>query len=231
MPSGPQKTTELLSTRVHAAPVERRGRLTIGLYNSYDPTRFAEAHRRALARAGTVAWAFDANLVAFGFPFKDLATRVEEELDVGRPGRIADWVADSTTIGSEGKHFITLAQEGRFHVEDHPKRGFPPQYGTTVLATSRVPREENTPVRVLVELLQSGRPLLLVIGLGPHGTPKRIEKHAKHRWDLTGKGISMETCTAIGAAPAILHAHMDHLDRDASSGPNTSTGPKEQSPP
>lgn len=203
----------------------RRGRLTIGLYNSYDPTRFAEAHRRALARAGAVAWAFDANLATFGFPFQDLAKRVDEELDVARPERIARWVAESTTIGSEGKHYVALAEKGRFHVEDLPKKGFPPQYGTTVLATSRVPDEENTPTEVLVEQLQSGRPLLLVIGLGPHGTPKRIEKHARHRWDLTGKGVSLETCTAIGAAPAILFAHLQHRTRHPTAPPGAGGRP------
>ena len=28
------------------------GRMTIGLYNTYDPTKFREAHRRVLARSG-----------------------------------------------------------------------------------------------------------------------------------------------------------------------------------
>ncbi|MBO5669162.1 MAG: DUF531 family protein, partial [Candidatus Methanomethylophilaceae archaeon] len=35
-----------------------KGRITIGLYNSYDPKRFAEAHRRAIARAGGLAMSF-----------------------------------------------------------------------------------------------------------------------------------------------------------------------------
>lgn len=196
--------------------VARTGRLTIGLYNSYDPTRFVEAHRRALARAGATAWAFEANLVAFGFPFEHLAQREGEEFDPGQPVKIADWVADTTTIGSEGEHYVDLAEAGRFHIEEHPRRGFPPQYGTTVLATSRVPHAENTPTKDLVQMLASGRPLLLVIGLGPHGFPKRIEKHAKLRWDITDKGISLETCTALGAAPAILHAllkEQGHTDK------------------
>src|SRR5207249_8391324 len=47
-------------------PQVARGRITLGLYNSYDPVRFAEAHRRAIARAAPIALAFDANLATFG---------------------------------------------------------------------------------------------------------------------------------------------------------------------
>jgi len=55
-----------------------QGRMTIGLYNSYDRVKFHEAHRRALARAGPVALAFDANLATFGFPYeKDLGTPLQ----------------------------------------------------------------------------------------------------------------------------------------------------------
>jgi len=49
--------------------MSRLGRPTIALYNSYDPKNFREAHRRALARAGRLALAFDLNLATFGFPF------------------------------------------------------------------------------------------------------------------------------------------------------------------
>ena len=42
-----------------APTMSRLGRATIALYNSYDPTKFREAHRRALARAGPLALAFD----------------------------------------------------------------------------------------------------------------------------------------------------------------------------
>jgi uncharacterized protein len=182
------------------------GRLNLGLYNSYDPTRFTEAHRRALARAGAVASAFEANLVSFGFPFKELAQREGETFDPGKPLVVARWVADSTSIGSDGEHFVALAEQGRFHIEELPRRGFPPQYGSVTLATSRVAPEDNAKETELVAELAHGRPMLLVIGLGPHGFPRRLERHAKRQWDLTRKQVSLETCTAMGAAPAILHA-------------------------
>src|SRR5882762_8049469 len=90
-----------------------RGRMTIGLYNSYDPVRFAEAHRRALARAGPIAMAFDANLATFGFPYdKDLRTPLE----------IVRWVSGTTSIGEGGKYLVELAEAGRFQTFDFPKK-------------------------------------------------------------------------------------------------------------
>src|SRR5438552_7704209 len=88
-----------------------RGRMTIGLYNSYDAVRFAEAHRRAIARAAPVALAFDANLATFGFPYqKDLRT----------PREIAAWVSGTTSIGEAGKYLRDLAEAGRFIAFDFP---------------------------------------------------------------------------------------------------------------
>ena len=63
------------------------GRVTIALYNSYNPTKFMEAHRRALARAGALAMAFNFNLVTFGFPFPE---------GPGTPKELAEWVAMTT---------------------------------------------------------------------------------------------------------------------------------------
>src|SRR5207245_2306712 len=91
--------------------------MTLGLYNSYDPVRLAEAHRRAIARAAPIALAFDANLAAFGFPF---------EKDLRTPEDIAAWVSGTTSIGEAGKHLRELAQRGRFQPFDVPKRGSRP---------------------------------------------------------------------------------------------------------
>lgn len=191
----------------------REGRLTLGLYNSYDRTRFAEAHRRALARIGTVAAAFDCNLVTFGFPYEHLEAR--QGIDLDDPRAVAGHIADSTTIGEGGKHFVALAEAHRFHIESLPVKGFPPQYGRPVLATSRVPKTQTATGRGLAQRLATGEPLLLVIGLGPHGFPKALEKVVPDRWDLTGRGISLETCTALSAAPAILTAHLEWLRTEA----------------
>src|SRR5437879_13180259 len=92
--------------------------MTTVLYNSYDPARFAEAHRRAIARAAPIALAFDANLATFGFPF---------EKDLRTPEDVAAWVSGTTSIGEAGTYLRELAHRGRFLTFAFPKRGFPQQ--------------------------------------------------------------------------------------------------------
>src|SRR3989442_4718451 len=90
-----------------------QGRMTLGLYNSYDPVRLAEAHRRAIARAAPIALAFDANLAAFGVPF---------EKDLRTPEYIAAWVSGTTSIGEACKYLREFAQLGGFQKFQFPKR-------------------------------------------------------------------------------------------------------------
>lgn len=177
-----------------------RGRMTIGLYNSYDPVKFHEAHRRALARAGPVALAFDANLATFGFPYaKDLDTPLD----------IVAWIAGTTSIGEEGKYLKELAEGGRFQAFDFPKRGFPPQLGEVVVTTNRPDAKKAADAKTLADLLLHGRSILLVFGLGPRGLDDReIYPLGRYHFDLTGRGLSLETATALGAAPALIWAHL-----------------------
>jgi len=166
------------------------GRVTIGLYNSYDPVRFHEAHRRALARAGPLALAFDCNLATFGFPF---------ERDLETPVEIANWLSSTTTIGESGAYLVELAQKGRFSCFDFPKRGFPPQLGTVIVTTRKPSPKKSVTAQEVRALVESGASMLLVFGLGPHGLPREVFDTAKGHVDITGRGYSLETCTALGA--------------------------------
>jgi len=176
------------------------GRLTIGLFNSYDTVRFAEAHRRAIARAAPVALAFDANLATFGFPYsRDLSTPIE----------IASWLSGTTSIGEQGKYLQDLAAAGRFMSFPFPDRGFPPQLGEVVITTSRPDPKRAVTSQMLADRLRTGMSLLLVFGLGPKGLEhQKVHSLARYDFDLTGRGISLETATAIGAAPAVIAAHL-----------------------
>jgi hypothetical protein len=177
-----------------------RGRMTIGLYNSYDPVKFAEAHRRALARAAPVALAFDANVAAFGFPF---------ERELRTPQAIAAWVAETTSIGEEGRYLRELADAGRLLTFDFPKRGFPPQLGEVVMTTNHPHGNKAVDAAFLAQLLEAGRSFVLVFGLGPHGLEDSdVLDLGRYHFDLTGRGIVLETATAIGAAPASIAAHL-----------------------
>lgn len=174
--------------------------MTLGLYNSYDRVKFHEAHRRALARAGPVALAFDANLATFGFPY---------DPDLGTPLQIVDWVAGTTSIGEDGKYLKELAAAGRFQAFDFPRKGFPPQLGEVVVTTNRPDAKKATNAEVLAGLLKHGTSILLVFGLGPRGLDDReIYPLGRYHFDLTGKGLSLETATALGAAPALIVAHL-----------------------
>ena len=174
--------------------------MTLGLYNSYDPVRFHEAHRRALARAGPVALAVDANRATVGFPYaKDLDPPVE----------IVEWVAGPTSIGEGGKYLKELAAGGRFACFDFPRKGFPPQLGEVVVTTNRPDPRKATTARQLAGLLKHGSSVLLVFGLGPRGLDDReIYPLGRFHFDLTGRGLSLETATALGAAPALIAAYI-----------------------
>ncbi len=178
----------------------RRGRLTIGLYNSYDPRRFREAHRRALARAGPLALAFDANLATLGFPFPD---------DLSRPAEVAEWVASGTSIGEDGGYLKSLSAAGRFQSFPAPGKGFPPQLGEPVTTTSRPREGREAGVSEVAAILEEGGSVLLVFGLGPHGLPRKVAEIARSDLDVTGRRMSLETCTALGAVVAAIAARTD----------------------
>jgi hypothetical protein len=171
------------------------GRLTIGLYNSYDPVKFHESHRRALARAGPLALAFDCNLATFGFPYdKELSTPIE----------IAEWVSTTTSIGESGSYLKELAQKGRFSVFDFPGKGFPPQLGEAIITTRKPEKAKAIIASEVRDMLGSGRSVVLLFGLGPRGLPKEVFAMSQKHLDITGRGLSLETCTALGAVTGSL---------------------------
>jgi len=171
------------------------GRATIGLFNSYDPVKFREAHRRALARAGPLALAFDCNLATFGFPYDGT---------LSSPSEVAAWISESTSIGEGGEYLVKLAASGRFSTFDFPKKGFPPQLGEIIITTRKPdPSLTTTPASVR-DMLDSGRSVTLVFGLGPHGLPRKVMDMGAKHLDITDRQMSLETCTALGAVVAVI---------------------------
>lgn len=207
------------------------GRLTLGLYNSYDARRFHEAHRRALVRAAALALAFDANLALFGFPFDDLAahqgrtveqrsSRAREqgrrgvtgdEVDLRTPQAIAAFVAGTTSVAAEMAPLVELAQQGRFSTFELPKKGFPPQLGVVVLTTEHAACPKDTSARAIARDIVDGKSQLLVFGLGPQGTPPDVRGMAAWEFDVTGGNHGLETATAMGACVAAVRAHVEAL--------------------
>jgi hypothetical protein len=176
-----------------------KGRITIGLYNSYDPRQFREPHRRVIARVGGLAMAYDMNLALFGFPFPE---------EIKEPKELANFVAGTTSIGSHGDYFMDLAEEGRFLSFPYPAKGYPPQLGIPILTTSKPDPKKQITLKQTAEMVMNGQSILLVFGLGPHGLPKDAASVMKMNLDITKGGYSLETCTALGAVTGALYAAM-----------------------
>ncbi|MCZ7357864.1 MAG: DUF531 domain-containing protein [Candidatus Methanoperedens sp.] len=166
--------------------------LTLGIVNTYDKIKVHEAHYRSIARAAPVAYAFGFNLALFDYPFRMTA----EEL--------VSFVKDKTTIGSSGKYLEELFRSGRFFVFDLPEKGFQPQFGSPVVTTSHPAPGKKTDVHTIAENVNKRKSFLFLIGLGHKGLPRELFEMAEFHLDITSRGVSLETCTAIGAVPAII---------------------------
>ncbi len=166
--------------------------LTLGLVNTYDKIKVHEAHYRSIARAAPVAYAFGFNLALFDYPFRMSA----EDL--------VNFVKDKTTIGGSGKYLEALFRAGKFFVFELPEKGFQPQFGAPVVTTSHPVKNKEIHLQVLAELINKKKSFLFLIGLGHKGLPEELFDMVQHHLDITSKGVSLETCTAIGALPAII---------------------------
>lgn len=174
------------------------GRVTIALYNSYDPNHFHEAMRRAIARTAPLAYAFDYNVALFGFPFKAYRTKAGETPEPKTPQELAALVADSTSIGEAGGFLTQLAAEGRFQAYPYPDKGWPPQLATIVLADQEADPGKRIHLDELAHRSLEGESFTVLVGLGPRGVPQRIRDLAAHHLELTGRGVGLETATALG---------------------------------
>lgn len=169
--------------------------MTLGIMNMYDPKTMREPQRRAIARAGALAAAFEANLALFAFPMPS---------SVKTPEQLALWSGEKTTIGQDAEYFQRIAREGRVGLFDAPKAGFPPQLGTPIATTSNPRMGKTLTADAIAERLRGGESMLLVFGLGPHGLPQEIRKACAADFDVTEGGYSLETATALGAVTAAV---------------------------
>lgn len=187
-----------------------RGRLTLGLYNCYDPKQWHDIMRVTLARVGPVALAFDADVVTFGFPFLQARGRAALRTQALRTHHeIADFIATSTSIGEGGDDFRKLVELGRF--DAYPFEEPPGKLGRLVATTPQPDAPKATTPLDVAARMRQGEAHLLLFGLGPRGLPADVLAASLSHLEITGKGISMETATALGALPAMIHAHLMHM--------------------
>uniref|UniRef100_A0A7C3MBT8 DUF531 domain-containing protein n=1 Tax=Archaeoglobus fulgidus TaxID=2234 RepID=A0A7C3MBT8_ARCFL len=158
--------------------------ISICLVNTYDKLKKHEIHLRSIARAAPLCYAFNFHLALLDFPF----WKNEREL--------AEEVADYTTIGDDGRYLLKLAESGKLHLIDR----IPAHFGEIVATTSKPePSKSITP-----DVLSSFKSATFLIGLGRRGLPREMLSYAKYHLDVTRRGISLETCTAIGAIAMLL---------------------------
>ncbi len=161
--------------------------LTLCLVNTYDRIRLHEIHLRTIARAVPLCHAFDFHLALMYFDFWDS----EQAL-------VSD-VRDYTTIGEKGLYAEKLLERGWIHLIDNIQ----PQLGEVVATTSKPDGNKRLDIDDLRGLLSESA--VFLVGLGRKGLPEKLKKRAKYHLDITFRGISLETCTAIGAILTHLH--------------------------
>ncbi len=164
----------------------------MGLVNTYDRIKVLDAHYRAIARAAPICYAFGFNLALFDFPFNM------------EPDEMVDYVTDKTTIGESGKYLRLLHEGRRFYLSDLPKKGFQAHLGNPVVTTSKPEEKFRTTPQQLVDEIIRKRSFLILVGLGRKGLPKNMYQQSRYHLDITSCGVSLETCTAIGAIAANL---------------------------
>ncbi|RLI89134.1 MAG: DUF531 domain-containing protein [Archaeoglobales archaeon] len=154
------------------------------LVNTYDKLKQHEIHLRSIARAAPLCYAFDLHLALFDFPFWKNRSEVVEA------------VRNYTTIGEHGRYLEELNASGKFHLIE----SIPAHFGVLIATTSK-PEERK---EVGLEQVLSFPSATFLMGLGRKGLPKELMKKAKYHWDVTGRRISLETCTAMGVIAALV---------------------------
>ncbi|AEA46799.1 DUF531 domain-containing protein [Archaeoglobus veneficus] len=163
------------------------------LVNTYDKLKLHEIHLRSIARAAPLCYAFGLHLALLDFPFW-------KERD-----EVVKAVRDYTTIGEHGRYLEELDKSGKFHLIEK----IPAHFGVLVATTSK-PDEGK---RISTDDVPSLTSATFLMGLGRKGLPKELMKKAKYHWDVTGKGVSLETCAAMGVIAALVGCkHGGHKD-------------------
>ncbi|HNU62638.1 MAG TPA: DUF531 family protein [Methanofastidiosum sp.] len=158
-----------------------KGKVTICIVNTYDKLKWHDIHSRNIARAAPLCYYTGFDLCLFDFPFKeDYKEFLLKE------------VKENTTIGDGGKYIEELIKHGKIVATDDPNK----LKGVFISTTSKP--EKNCDLDTIAKNIREGDDSVLFIGLGRRGLPREIRKMTTCHLDITGEGISLETCTAIG---------------------------------
>lgn len=177
-PAPDATTTETKDASPSDVPVRPGKRHAFCLVDGYSGA-LGTPHLRAVARAAPLCVAFDIDLVLMGFPTDDVAALV-------------DLVDAETDVGEGEGYARRLLEADRLRLMPLDG-GVPTEWPGTPVATTPHPADDKA---VALDTVRG--PIALLVGLGKNGLPRRILDAAPHHHELTGRGISMETATAMG---------------------------------
>lgn len=158
-----------------------KGKITICLVNTYDKLKWHDIHSRNVARAAPLCFYAGFDLCLFDFPFKDDYKEF-----------LLKEVKENTTIGEGGKYIEELIKHGKLIAIDDPKK----IKGVFISTTSKP--DKSCDFNNITKNIIEGDDSVFFIGLGRRGLPMEIRKMTTCHLDITGEGIPLETCTAIG---------------------------------
>lgn len=158
-----------------------KGKVTICLVNTYDKLKWHDIHSRNVARAAPLCYYAEFDLCLFNFPFKEDFKYF-----------LLNEVKENTTIGEGGKYIEELIKHGKLAAVEDPNK----IKGVFISTTSKP--EKSCDLNTISNNIRKGEDTVLFIGLGRRGLPREIRKMTSYELDITGEGISLETCAAIG---------------------------------
>ena len=158
-----------------------KGKVTICLVNTYDKLKWHDIHSRNIARAAPLCHYTGFDLCLYDFPFKEDYKEF-----------LLNEVKENTTIGDGGKYIEELIKHGKLISVNDPRK----LKGIFISTTSKP--EKQCDLKVITENIRKGDDSIFFIGLGRRGLPIEIRKMTTYHLDITGEGISLETCSAIG---------------------------------
>ena len=179
----------------------------LGLYDVYEGT-VKQVHLRAIARASSLCVAFNLELALLGFPINDLDDLINK-------------VLKDTNIGKGGKYLKMLYEQNRIYlIKIRTKESYLDlkEFAFPIATTSNPKIEKIVNMEEAIQICNSIKPqkkMLIIMGLGKKGLPKSLLENVDYHLELTGKNISLETCTAMGVIAEKIHNSSLGADKES----------------
>ena len=159
--------------------------LTIVLFNQSKNKNIDEKNRRLIAKIVPLCKAYNFHLILINY-----------KINLS-PIDFAKSIAQSTSIGKNGKIFVELAEKGLLQIKNLP---LPQNCGEKIICTSN-PDEMKTKNKRDIMGLANKEKICLIFGINnvSNQISKQISNQAKYHFDISNKKIKLELDTEIGA--------------------------------